>query len=371
MANDSPMIVDESTLTGIFQSETYLPVGVEGEMALDGDATYALPETISSPGDAATAFGASSSLTSIVQLLLARGFSRVTAVASDASHDLAGREAAWEALEDDDTIRLRLSDATAQADLAALAASCENAEGIQNKQFCVTAMATPTSKSTLSTYAAAIASKRAVLVGPGVYDLNANLLGGGLLAAICGAEIAKNPDITDSLNLYEIPATAGIEVEAASGLPLFRLRANGGSPIDDFADLLDDGVSPLKQADTGLAAFTHLRTTWTEDATFDALQTLLIKDGVFIGIRQELLANNFLRKPNTSDNRSLAAAIVDAWLLAHDTWVAPVALPDGKTGYGVTTAASTDGKKFTVSYKGQVVRGTNVIAIDGTLVIPS
>ena len=365
------MVTDESTLTGVFQSETYLPVGIEGEMAVDGDATYALPEQITSAADAATAFGTTSSLTSLVQLLLSRGYSKVTAVASEASHDLAGREAAWEALEDDDTIRLRLTDSTVQADMAALADSCENAESIQNKQFCVLAMGTPSSKSTLSTIASAIASKRAVLVGPGIYDLDANLLGGGKLAAVCGAEIAKNPDITDSLNLYEIPATAGLELEAASGLPLFRLHANSGSPIDDFQDLLDDGVSPLKQADSGLAAFTHIRTTWTEDDTFDALQTLLVKDEVFIGLRSELLSNNFLRKPNTSDNRKLAAAIVDAWLKAHDTWVAPVSLTDGSTGYGVTTAASTDGKKFTVSYKGEVVRGTNVIAIDGVLTIPS
>jgi hypothetical protein len=62
---------------------------------------------------------------------------------------------------------------------------------------------------------------------------------------------------------------------------------------------------------------------------------------------------------------------VDAYLKAHDTWVAPVQLPDGTTGYGVTTSASTDGKKFTVAYRGQVVRGTNVIAIDATLTIPS
>lgn len=370
MSNDSPMIVDESTLTGVFFAETFLPVGVEGHMS-GGDATINLPETISSASEASDAFGSTSSLTEIVQLLLGRGYDQVTAVASDPSHDLAGREAAWEALEDDDTIRLRLSDTTVQADMAALGASCENAEAIQNKQFAVCAMAAPTSKATLATIAAAIASKRAVLVGPGVYDLDGNLLSGGMLAALCGAEIAKNPDITDSLNLYEIPATTGIEKEASTGLPLFRLRANGGDPIDDFQDLLDDGVSPLKQADSGAAAFDHLRTTYTTDDTFDALQTLLIKDSVFLGLKQELADNKFLRKPNTVDNRNLAAAIVDAWLKAHDTWVSPIQLPDGKTGYGVTTASSTDGKKFTVSYFGQIVRGTNVIAIDGMLSIAS
>lgn len=371
MANDFPQVIDQSTLTGVFQTDTFLSVAVEGEMAADGDATIALPESIETAAEAATAFGAASSLTSIASFLLGRGFSRVKAVASatDAAPTLVERQAAWEALEDDTTVRVRLTDSVTQADLAALADSCENAEAIQNKQFCCVALGTPSAKATLSAAAAAILSKRAVLFGPGVYDLDGNLLSGGVLAALCAGEIAKNPDITDSLNLYEIPATAGIEVDPATDLPIFRLRANAGAPIDDFQDLLDGGASPLKQADSGTAQFTHIRTTWTTDDTFDALQTLLIKDEVFLGIKQELLDAKFLRKPNTADNRNFAAAIVDSWLKAHDTWVEQVVLPNGTTGYGVTTTPSVDGKSFTVNYFGQVVRGDNVIAINGTLTI--
>lgn len=368
MANDSPMIIDESTLTGVFSSETFLPIGIEGHMTGSGDADFGTPETIHSAGEADAAFGADSSLAAMVKLALARGYSQVKAVASETSHALAGREAAWEALEDDPTIRLRVTDSTVQSELVALAESCENAEAIQNKQFSVGAMATPSSKATLSTIATAINSKRAVLVGPGVY-LDGVLVGGGLLSVLIGTEIAKNPDITDSLNLYEIPATGGIEQQTSTRLPLFRLRANGGSPIDDWQDLLDDGVSPLKQAETGLAAFTHLRTTYTDDETFDALQTLLIKDEVFLGVKQELVDFKFLRKPNTLDNRNLASAIVDAWLNDHNTWVAKTRLPDGSLGYGVTASPGIDGKSFTVSYFGEVVRGTNVIIINGTLTI--
>lgn len=369
MANDNPQIVDRSSLTGVFIADDFLPMGVEGHMSNDGDAALNRPERISSAEEAQTAFGVGSSLTNLITLILGRGIASVTAVASDPTHELTSRETAWEALEDDPAIRVRLSDGTTQADMVAHANSCEYAEAIQNKQMCFMAPQTPTSKATLSTLAAAIASKRAVLLGPGIYDLDGVLRGGADVSAIVAGEIAKNGDITDSLNLYEIPATAGIEMETATGLPLFRVRANGGSPVDDFQDLLDDGVSPLRQSPDGLAAFTHLRTTWTQDETFDALQTLLIKDEVFLGIRQELLNNNFLRKPNTLDNRTLAAAIVDAWLKAHSTWVSPIVLPNGTLGYGVSTTQGSDGKSFTISYFGNVVRGTNVIAINGTLTI--
>lgn len=372
MANDYPQIVDVGTLTGVFLANTYLPIGVEGQMGNDGDATLNKPEFISSAEEAVTAFGAASgsSLTRLVQLILSRGVAGVTAVASDPTHELTSRESAWEALEDDETIRIRLSDGLTQADMVALAISCENAALINNKQFAVMASATPSSKSTMTTVAQAINSQRGVLVGPGVYDLNGTLRGGADIAAYVACEIAKNPDITDSLNGYEIPATVGIELDSTTSLPLFRLRANGGSPINDFQDLLDDGGSPLQTSPRGLAAFTHLRTTFTDDDTFDALQTLLIKDGVFIGVRDELRDNNFLRKPNTQNNRDLAAAIVSAWLTAHDTWVEPTDLPNGTKGYGVTTTDGDDGKSFTINYFGQVVRGANVIKLNETLTIP-
>lgn len=367
----NPQITDESTLTGVFAVDSFLPIGVEGDMDNDGDATINMPEMISTPQEAATAFGAASSLTKLVQFILGRGISSVTAIACDTSHDLTAREAAWEILADDPTLRIRLTDGILQSELAALADSCEDAEGIQNKQFMFGGLPAPTTKSGLETAAAAIASKRAVLVGPGFYDLNGVLRSGAYVAALAACEVAKNPDITDSLNDTDIAATAGIELEASTGLPKFRLRSNGGAPIDDFEDLLDAGVSPLKTSPTGLAAFTHLRTTWTTGDTFDALMTLLIKDEVFIGIRDTLRANAFLKTTDTTDNRARMVAVVNAWLNAHDNWVQPVALPNGTTGFGVTATPSADLEKVTISYFGQIVRGTNVIAINGTLTIPA
>lgn len=370
MANDFPQVIDRSTLTGVFTQDDFLPIGVEGTMAVDGDAAIGHPEVITTAEDAATAFGAAAPLTDLVTFILGRGIGSVIAVGSDPSHDLASRQDAWETLEDDPTVRVRLTEGALQAELAALADSCEFAEAIQNKQFCFTALATPITKAGLSTAATAIASKRAVLVGPGVYDLDGNLLGGGKLAALAACEIAKNPDIADSLNLMPIPATAGIEKETATGLPKFRLHANGGAPIDDFQDLLDDGVSPFMQHASGRAGFTHLRTTWITDDTFDALMTLLIKDEVFIGVRNTLLEDNFLRIGNTVENRSRAQAVVDAYLKSKSDWIEPIELPNGTVGYGVTVVASSDLKSFTVSYFGNVVRGTNVININGTLTIP-
>lgn len=372
MANDFPQVVDTSTLTGVFNSTQLFPIGVEGQSAGDGNAVVGLPKTISSAEDAATAFGATSPLTLLIQFILGRGIPSVKAVSSKTSAPmLADRQSAWAALEDDDVVRIRLTDSPVQATLVALADSCEHAELTQRKQFCFGALPANTSKSAMITAAGAIASKRAVFHGPAVFDLNGNLLGGQYAAAYGACEVAKNLDISDSLNLTPIPATAGIELDAATGLPLFRLRTNGGTPIDDFEDLLTAGVSPFMSGPDGQAAFTHIRTTYTTDDSYDALMTLLIKDGVFLGIKAMLLAEGFLRLGNTASNRALAAKKVDAYLGANADIVTPVLLANGTVGYGVTVVASDDLKSFTVSYFGEVVRGTNVINVNGTLTIPT
>lgn len=372
MANDYPQIVDRSTLTGVFQTGTFLTVAVEGQKDTAGNATVALPYRVTSAEQAATLFGPVSSLTNVVNTVLARGLDYVWAVASasNATPNLGQRQTAWAPLEENPDIRIRLTDSETQADLVALADSCEFAEGIQHKQFCVVGLGGTASKATAITAASAVASKRAVLVTPGIYNLDGTLLTGKFASAYVAAEVAKNPDIADSLNLAKIPATGGIEKEAATGLPIYRLRAGAGTPVNDFQDLLTGGVSPFQQDVSGLAAFTHLRMTYTTDATFDALMTLLIKDQVFLDIKDLLLNGKFLRSGNTADNRSLAAKQVDSYLKAHSTWVEKIELPDGSTGYGVTAVPSVDLKSFTINYFGKVVRGTNVIYINGTLTIP-
>lgn len=372
MANDYPMIVDKSTLTGVFQTDQFMVIGVEGQKDVAGTAAIGLPKLVTTAEDANTFFGASSSLALLCKVILARGINFVWAVASaSAPPTLVQRQAAWAPLEDNPDIRIRLTDSVTQADLVALADSCEWAEGVQNKQFCVAGLASPSTKAAAIAAAGAVASKRAVLVTPAIYDLNGNLLSGQYGAAYAACQIAMNPDIADSLNLADIPATAGIEKDAATGLPVYRIRANAGTPLNDFQDLLTGGVSPFQQSRTGLAALTHLRTTWIADTTFDALMTLLVKDQVFIDIREILLDHQALRKGNTGGNRSLAAALVENYLKAHDDWIARVGLSDGTTGYGVTVVNAPDGKSYTINYFGQIVRGTNVINVNGSLTIPA
>lgn len=372
MANDYPQIVDKSTLTGVFQADQFMAVGVEGRKEAPGSATIGLPVLVKSAEDSDTLFGAASSLSMLVKFLLSRGLNYVWAVASAsaAGPTLVQRQTAWAALEENADVRIRLTDSVSQADLVALADSCEWAEGIQHKQFMFGSIGSPAVKASAITAAGAIASKRGVLVTPGVYDLNGNLLAGQYVAALAASEVAKNPDIADSMNNADIGATAGIELEAATGLPIFRLRAGAGTPVNDFQDLLTGGVSPLQESRTGLAAFSHLRTTYTTDTTFDALMTLLIKDEVFIQLRDLLLDGQHLRLGNTADNRSLAAKRVETWLIAHDDWVQRVPLSDGTVGYGVTAVPSSDLKTFTVNFHGEVVRGVNVININGSLTIP-
>lgn len=372
MANDYPQIVDKSTLTGVFQTDQFMVVGVEGQMNAGATAVVGRPVVVSSAEDANTLFGANSSLAGLVTFLLSRGLNFVWAVASASgvAPTLVQRQTAWAALEENPDIRIRLTDSVTQADLVALADSCEFAEAIQHKQFCFVSVGSPAAKATNIAAAGAIASKRAVLVTPGVYDLNGNLLAGQYVAALVAGEVAKNPDIADSLNNVDVPATAGIEKDVATDMPIYRLRAGAGTPVNDFQDILTAGGSPLQQSRTGLAAFSHLRTTWTVDDTFDALMTLLIKDEVFLGIRNMLLDGRALRTGNTATNRALAAKQVDQWLRTHGDWVEPVVLADGTTGYGVSVTPSADLKSFTVNFFGQVVRGTNVININGTLTIP-
>lgn len=368
-----PEIVDKSTLTGVFQSAQFMTIGVEGQMDAGGTADIANPILCRTADDADTAFGPASSLASLVKYILAQGVEYVWAVASASGTvpTLIQRQAAWANLEDNPDVRIRLTDSAVQEDIVALADSCEFAEGIQNKQFCVVGMPSPAVKATTITVAGAIASKRAVLVDPAIYDNNGNLLAGQYGAAKAATAIALNPDIMDSMNDMSLPATGGIETDPTSGLPIYRQRANAGSPVNDFADLLAAGVSPFMQAPDGRAAFTHLRTTYTVDSTFDALTTLLVKDQLFINIRNLLRGQRFLREGNTATNRALAAKLVDQYLKSVSDWVEPVELADGTTGYGVTVVASSDLKSFTVNYFGQIVRGTNVININGTLTIPA
>lgn len=372
MANDYPQIVDKTTLTGVFMGDQFMIVGVEGQKDTVGTATIALPVLIRSPDDANTAFGPASSLGGLCKFLLLRGVTTIVAVASASAvaPTILQRQAAWAALEDDPRVRIRLTDSVLQSDLVALADSCENCEQIQHKQFAICQLGVST-KATVVAAAGAVASKRAVLTAGAVYDTNGVLLSGPYSAALVAAMVAINPDISDSLNGADIPATTGIEKDVTTGLPVYRLRTNGGSPLNDFQDLLTAGASPFQQSPSGAAAITHLRMTYTVDTTFDALTTLLYKDQVFLDIRDLLLGQKFLRSGNTDRNRGMAGAIVNSYLLQHQDWIAPVNLPDGTVGYGVTVTPSGDLKSFTITYQGQVVRGTNVINIAGSLTIPA
>ena len=374
MSDLYPEVRDIGSLAGVFNLDQFLVVGVEGQKDTAGTAVVGTPYLISDPADADTRFGPASSLGKLVKFMLARGLNFVWAVASASNTlpTLVQRQAAWTVLEENVDVRVRLTDSVVQAELAALADSCEWAEGIQNRQFCVVGMATPSSSAGAITAAGAISSRRGVLVSPGVIDSNGTLLTGVYSAAYVAAEVAKNVDITDDLDTLPIAGTLGIEKDATNGMPLYRLKAGAGVPVNDFNTLLAGGVSPLRQGRDGQAEIVHLRTTYTVDSTFDALLTLLVKDEVFIRIRRALTnpteGNSFLRRGNTADNRALAAAITDSELRAMPG-VQPKILPDGTTGFGVTVTASPDKKRMIVSYQGEVVRNTQKIDINGVLTI--
>lgn len=366
-----PEVKDGTSLGPRFSQALYLPIAIEGQKDAGGSQAVAVPVKISRPSEADTLLGPASSLATIVKFLLGRGVPEVTAIASasGAAPTLVQRQTAWAILEADPDIRIRLTDSVAQADHVALADSCEWADGINNKQVGFVGMPTGTSSANLVTAATAISSKRAVLVAPGIYDEDGTLRSGAFAAAAVAAEVAKNSDLSDDLDTLELAGFTDVEKDV-SGLPLFRIKAGAGTPINDHETLLQGGVSTLRRGRNGGVEITHLRTTYTVDSTMDALMTRLIVDQLFIDVRDYVEGNNFLRRGNTLSNRNDLKAGVEALLAERSNWLRPLPQPDGTNGYFVAVTSSTDGRQVTVSYKGEVIRGVQTVLVDAQLVIP-
>lgn len=366
-----PEVKDATTLGARFSQPSFLPIGVEGRSNAGSAAATLVPIAISRPADADTQFGSGSSLSNLVKFLLGRAAPVVTAVASakGSAPLLAERQSAWDLLSSDPTIRIRLTDSLAQADIDALFDSCVQAESVQNKQVGFAGLANGTDRATYLTASDAVANKRGVLVGPGVYDENGVLLSGAYAAAAVAVEVAKNPDLADDLDTMVIPGLTGIEKDA-SGYPIFRKKITAGVGVNDFETLLQGGVSPLEQSANGVVSISHLRMTYKTDTTFDALMTRLIVDQLFIDVRLYCLNSNFLRRGNTQANRDDLKAGVEALLNERSNWVRQKLQADGTTGYNVAVTSSGDGRQVTVHYEGVVVRGISTILVDGSLDIP-
>lgn len=373
-----PRVIDASTLTPKATAEIFLPIGVEGNMDNAGTATVGVLYAINRVDESSDAFGPASSLHRVIKAILDRGAGPVVAVASKkgAASLLADRQAVWEHMESDENIRLRLTDSETQADLSALAVSCANANLVYNKQIGIGGLATATSKSTLITGATAIATggldpaTRFCLVGPGVYDAAGTLRGGSFLAASIAAEIAKNADPGNDLDLWNIPLLTGVEKDV-NGLPVFRRRVAAGVAVDDYEDLLVGGVSPVQPSRVaGGVATTHLRTVYTVNGTYDNLYTRIIVDQVFLDVKAYILDNNFLRAGNTVTTRARIKSGVEALLQERNTWIRTVLQPDGSQGYNVSVTSSADNRQVIVGYEGVVVRGINTVKVAANLSIP-
>lgn len=373
-----PEVRDISNVGARRAEAFFLPIGVEGQAGTAGTANVNQVYQINRPSDADTYFDPTSPLAALVKFILGRGVSPVYAVASVKSATaptLAQRQAAWATLESHPLVRLRMTDDTAQATLVALAASCDNANLIYNKQIGFGGMAAGTTKAALITAAQAVASKRFIFVGPGVYDLYNNLMSGNYAAAAIAAAVAQNPDITDDLDLSLLVNLTGTEL-GANGLPVLTKRVASGVAVNDFEDLLQQGVSPVMTDPGGLGArVTHLRTTWTgsppgSDTTFDALETRLIVDQIFIDVREYVTNNNFLRRGNTQENRDDLQAGVQAVLAERSAWIKGVTQADGTIGYNVSVNPTVDMRGVTVRYEGTVVRNIQTVDVDAELTIP-
>ena len=373
-----PRVLDATTLQPVQTSEIFMLPSVEGQADSAGTANIAVPTSITRLDQAADSFGSASSLYRIIAALLNAGAAPVIGIASakGATPTLTQRQTAWEKLESDENVRIRLTDSEVQADLSALAVSCANADLIYNKQVCFVGLASGTTKANLISGAAAIATggvvpaSRSVLVGPGVYDSAGTLRGGSYAAACVAAEVAKNGDPSNDLDLWDIPNLNGIELDGF-GLPIFRRKVVSGTPMNDYEDLLQGGVSPLQPSRVVGGVFTsHLRTTYIANTSFDALATRLIVDQVFLDVKNYIYSGNYFRTGNTAITRAKIASGVEALLNTRSGWIAPAPQPDGSLGYNVTATASPDFRQVIIGYSGVVVRGISTVKVAGHLSIP-
>ena len=380
-----PEVADVSTLGQKFTSAVYLPIGIEGQAGAAGTAVVATLYRITRKDEAVTLFdtAANSELSRQIQQMLDQGAGPIiaSAAAKGSLPTTVQRQAVWEKMESDEFIRLRLTDAVVQADLVALASSCNNADLLNNKQFAIMGMAAATPKATLLTAATAIAGatgtgpKRAVLVAPGVYDSLGTLRSGSFLAACVAAEIAKNGDPANDLDLWPIPTLTAIE-KTADGLGIFRRKVVAGSAVNDFEDLLQGGVSPVMPLTVPFGTISgvqisHLRTVFVTDTTFDSLMTREIVDQVFLDVKNYILTGAFLRAGNTQETRDRIESGVNALLTERRSWITPITQPDGKIGYGVNVVSSLDNRQVTVNYSGTVVRGISTVQVAAALTIPA
>jgi hypothetical protein len=229
-------------------------------------------------------------------------------------------------------------------------------------------MATATTSANLITAAGAITSKRAVLVAPGIYDADGTLRSGVYAAAAVAVEVSKNSDLGDDLDTFTLSGLTGIE-KGVEGYPIFRIKSNAGTPVNDFETLLQGGVSPLRLGRNGQVQITHLRMAYVVDTVWDSLMTRLIVDQLFVDVRAYCEDNNYLRRGNTAEVRNDLKAGVENLLLERRNWVEPMMQPDGTLGYFVQVQPSADGRQVTISYKGKVVRGISTILVDAQLTI--
>lgn len=371
-----PTVIDASTLIPRQTSNIYLPIGIEGQMDNDGSGIVANPYAISRVDQAITSFGVASVLTNLIRAVLDRGAGPVVAVASakGSTPTLTQRQTAWEIFEADETVRLRLTGSMVQSDLVAFANSASNADLVYNKQIAISGMPSGTNKAGLISAASAVSpadASRFVLVGPGVFDQNGVLQGGNYAAACVAAEVAKNADPSNDLDLWPLSLLTGIETDT-SGRPIFMRRVTAGVAVDDFEDLLQGGVSPLQPSRdaAGGVATTHLRTAAIVDGTWDNLYTRVIVDQVFIDVKAYILSNNYLRLGNTDTTRARMKSGVETLLNSRSAWITPIVQADGSTGYGVSVTPSSDMRQVTIGYQGTVVRGISTVQVAANLTIP-
>lgn len=373
-----PRVIDASNLTPKATAPIYLPVGAEGQADNVGTAVVATLYTISRLDEASVYFGPASKLYNIVKALLDRGAGPVIASASakGATPTLVQRQAVWQKMEAESSIRLRVTGSEVQADLAALAVSAANADLLYNKQIALMGMPFGTSKAALLTAATAVAAggitaaSRSALIGPGVYDASGTQQGGSFAAAAVAAEVAKNADPANDLDLWVIPGLSAIEL-GADGRPVFQRQVVTGAPVDDYEDLLQGGVSPLQPSRVpGGVMTTHLRTVYITNTSFDNLYTRVIEDQIFIDVRDYIYDSNFLRMGNTVATRARIKSGVEAVLAERSSWIQRVTQPDGTLGYNVTVQPSPDMRQVTIGYEGTVVRGITTVKVAANLTIP-
>jgi len=302
--------------------------------------------TLTSFGEAETAFGKEDRLTELVKLLLLNGAARVLAVPVNVDE---GYENAFSLLSCQEDVKVMLCDSEDITVQQALQACVEEASAAQRERIAVVSAGMMETAAQAAQRAGRLNSQRVVLAGPAAFS--AKNAGAMVAAAVAGAICGENDPA--------VPLGGAV----LRGLPGLMIRYSEG----EVDALIQNGVTPLEEVGGRISVIRGVTTRTTtggaKDATWRELTTILVVDDVIPSLRASLKAR-FNRSKNTQQVRS---AIRSQVILELEKKLAAEII----TGYGeVTTQALAENPTVClVEFSFTVAHGLNQIWLSAQITV--